>query len=144
MHRRQLAFVLVALIVLLQTESAMAKPSPSTTNESSKNVAPGMWGGPNLQIDITAQGATLEFDCATGTILEPIALDANGRFHANGTFQTEGGPVRKDQSPRGQTAVFSGVVEGDTMHLEFTSAAVQAPEKFTLVRGQAGRLHRCK
>jgi hypothetical protein len=126
------------------TRTALADTSQSKPGESPKSVSAGVWGGQSLNLEVTAQGAILEFDCATGKILEPIVLDANGKFRAAGKFQTEGGPVRKDQMSNGQDVVFSGVVQGDTMQLEFTLAADKSPEKFTLVRGQTGRLHRCR
>ena len=89
---------------------------------------------------MTQQGGTLEFDCAQGTISEPLVLDAVGRFRAKGTFQTGGGPVRRDQKP-GRDVVYTGTVEGDTMQLELTLTEDKgSPEKFTLVHGQPGNL----
>jgi hypothetical protein len=144
MQLRGRSLVLVTtLAILILTETALANISQSKAGESAKSVSAGVWGGQSLNLEVTAQGATLEFDCATGNILEPLVLDANGKFRVAGRFQTEGGPVRKDQMSSGRDVVFSGVVQGDTMQLEFTLAEDKSPEKFTLVRGQTGRLHRC-
>ena len=48
-------------------------------------VAVGSWGGDHLRIDVTPTGATIEYDCAHGTIDEPPSLDRSGRFSAAGT-----------------------------------------------------------
>jgi hypothetical protein len=142
MRRHGLGFVITLGLSLL-AGTALANTSQSKAGESAKSVSAGVWGGQSLNLEVTAQGATLEFDCATGKILEPLVPDANGKFRTAGKFQTQGGPVRKDKMSSGQDVVFSGVVQGDTIQLEFTLAEDKSPEKFTLVRGQTGRLHRC-
>ena len=109
-------------------------------------VRAGVWGGPDLQMDVTQQGAALDFDCAQGTMLEPLLLDANGKFQVKGTFHSQrGGPIRKDQASRGVDVVYSGIVEADTMRLEFALVGdKESPQKFTLVRGEPGKLRRCR
>ena len=102
------------LLFLTLIEASMAQHAVA-------KVSVGTWGGRSLQMEVTQQGATLEFDCAQGTIPEPLVLDATGKFRAKGTFQTGGGPVRRDQKP-GSDVVYTGTVEGDTMQLEFTLA----------------------
>jgi len=125
----------IALLFLTLTEASIAQHPTS--------VSVGKWGGRSLQMQVTQQGAILEFDCAQGTISEPLLLDAKGKFQAKGTFRTEGGPARRDQS-RGRDVIYAGTVEGDTMQLEFTLAEDKgSPEKFTLVRGQPGNLRKC-
>ncbi len=43
---------------------------------------------------------TLEYDCAYGTIDEPIEPDEQGRFEVTGIHIIEqGGPVRSDEIP---------------------------------------------
>ena len=95
-----------------------------------------MWGGPDLEMRVTQQGADLEFDCGQGTIEEPLLLDEAGKFQVRGTFRSQPGPARKDQPSRGIDVVYAGAVRGNTMQLEFTMADDQSPETFTLVRGQ--------
>ena len=133
-----LAVVLVALVA----KTATAQDS---NPGSAGSVTLGVWGGKNLEMQVTPQGATLEFDCAQGTISEPLSLDDAGKFHAKGTFHTEGGPVMRNRSGHGFDVVYSGSVKGDSMQLEFTLGdSNSSPEKFTLARGQSGRLRKCK
>lgn len=133
----------IALSLSLLAGAALANAPQSTPGESPRSVPAGVWGGQSLNLEVTAQGATLQFDCATGKILEPLAPDASGKFRAAGKFQTEGGPARRDQTSSGQDVIFSGVLDGDTMKIEFTLPNDTSPQKFTLVRGQTGHLHRC-
>jgi hypothetical protein len=96
-------------------------------------------------MEVTKDGATLEFDCATGTITEPLAADAQGKFKVSGTFTREGpGPTRREGNPA-QPATYSGSIEGDTMHLQIVAGAdKESMGDYVLVRGKPGRLMRCK
>ena len=133
--------VLAFALVLPAVRTAIAQDS---NPGSAGSVTLGVWGGKNLEMEVTPQGATLEFDCAQGTISEPLSVDKAGKFEAKGTFQTQGGPVMRNRSGHGAEVVYSGSVKGDTMQLEFSLGDSDAPEKFTLVRGQTGRLRKCK
>lgn len=106
----------------------------------------GLWGGVHVSMQTAAQGAALEFDCAHGAILEAIKPDAAGKFAVRGTFTPErGGPVRKDNPPRDLPAVYTGTIDGEVMHLEITLAGQQeALGTFTLTRGDAGRIVKCR
>lgn len=135
MQQNSARFTVAMVLFLTLIEASMA--------QHPDKVSVGIWGGRSLQMEVTQQGAELEFDCARGTISEPLSLDANGKFQAKGTFRTEGGPARKDPLP-GIDVVYAGTVEGDTMQLEFTLAYDKgSPEKFTLVRGQPANLRKC-
>lgn len=104
----------------------------------------GVWGGRDLEMRVTSSGAVLEFDCAQGAIPEPLILDEGGRFEAPGTFQRQGGPIRKDRSSNGTAVVYRGSVHGDSMHLEFTlGSTTEPPQAFTLTRAQSGKLRKC-
>src|SRR5437764_14800124 len=62
--------------------------------------AVGVWGGAGVRIDVSESGAAVEYDCASGTIDQPIVADAHGRFSVRGTHVREhGGPVRVDETP---------------------------------------------
>ena len=96
-------------------------------------------------MEISAQGATLEFDCAHGEILEPITANSKGEFSVRGTYTPEhGGPIRKDNPPRDLPAVYKGSIQGSTMQLEVVLADKDhAPEPLTLTRGQSGSVMKC-
>ncbi|MGA7573257.1 MAG: hypothetical protein WCA97_04680 [Terriglobales bacterium] len=119
-----------------------------STHSPPASVSLGLWGGPDLEMQVTPHGATLEFDCAQGTISEPLALDQSGTFHARGSFQTQGGAARKVQPSGGINVIYSGNLRGETLQIEFTVGEnagenKQPPQKFTLIRGQAGNLKKC-
>lgn len=105
-----------------------------------------VWGGTDVQMVMMAQGATLEFDCAHGAIVQAVKPDARGQFSAAGTFTPErGGPVMKDNPPRDLPAVYKGTVDGDTMRLQVVlDDKAQQPPQFTLTRGQQGRVRKCR
>ena len=60
----------------------------------------------------------LDYDCAAGTIDQPLLADSNGRFSASGTHTPgHGGPDRINHVPTAFPARYSGNVKGDTMTL---------------------------
>ena len=75
----------------------------------------GSWGGTNVALQATSTGATLQFKCsAQGTILQPVQLDAQGRFDATGTYAAS-------LVPNGpQPAEFQGTISGTQMTLSVT------------------------
>ena len=100
--------------------------------ECADAVAPnavGVWGGPHVRLEITnmvdgvstAGAATVEFDCAHGSISVPVTPDKSGRFEAFGYYvQDHGGPVRADQALTANPARYSGEVNGSQMTLTVT------------------------
>jgi hypothetical protein len=112
----------------------------------SRVVPSGVWGGEHLRVEVTATGATLEYDCANGAITGPIRLDSQGRFSARGSHTAErGGPVRLDDQPASARARYRGVVKGDTMTLTVTLETGKQPlGVFTLTRGGEPLLMKCR
>jgi hypothetical protein len=106
---------------------------------------PEVWGGQHVSMVMSEKNVTLEFDCAEGVILNPIAPDANGNFTAEGTYTPQrGGPVKKDAPPQDLPATYKGTIHGDTMHLEVILADKQQQlPSLTLTRNQAGRIVKC-
>src|SRR3979411_2412047 len=49
-----------------------------------KGLPVGLWGGEHISMEVTGQGATVEYDCAHATIGQRIALDRRGRFDVPG------------------------------------------------------------
>ena len=59
-----------------------------------------MWGGTGIQLTVNDATATVEFDCAHGTIDQPLLIDQDGRFDIPGTFVREhGGPIQEGEAP---------------------------------------------
>jgi len=127
----------VAILVLICcTAAAFAAPG--------KKLAAGMWGGPQLRMEATEAGATLEFGCGSATITGPITLDQNGNFQASGTYkQGDFGPTRED-GPSAREANFTGSLDGDTLKLEMVLSGEDRVQKFTVTRGRESKLIKCK
>jgi hypothetical protein len=111
-----------------------------------KRPAPaGAWGGPHAGLTLTESGGRIEFDCAHGTVDEPLSSDESGRFEARGTYSREhGGPIRKGEEEERRPARYSGSIEGDRMTLTVTvTGASQSVGTFVLERGKPGIIHKC-
>jgi hypothetical protein len=97
-------------------------------------------------MDETASGAELEFDCATGTITEPLP-HAEGAFSLKGTFTPErGGPTRDGETSR-INATYSGTIKNDTMSLRIVLTGEDNGREvgtFALVKGRAVNLMKCR
>ena len=124
-------------------DSTKPRP-PGTSTTSAQRQLSGLWGGLHVTLEISEQSATLEFDCATGSIREPIVLDSAGHFDVAGSYNREGpGPVRQDVQTD-SSARYSGTVSGETMtlavHLEGSSEPLL---NLSLTRGKQGKIRRC-
>ena len=108
-------------------------------------IAPSEWGGEHVGLIVSATGGTLEYDCASGTIDQPIIAATNGSFIAQGTHtRGHGGPIMQGEIPDRHPARYDGWTVGETMRLTVT--LTDTGEKlgdFTLVRGQSPRVFRC-
>jgi hypothetical protein len=112
---------------------------------AASRLATGIWGGDHIRLEVTDQGATVEFDCAHGTIPRRIILDRLRRFDAGGQFVAEhGGPVRQDEQVSGYGVRFTGRVDGQRMKLTVrNSATKELIGNFTLFHGREARLMKC-
>ena len=109
-----------------------------------QRIAIGVWGGEHIRLEVTAKSATVEYDCAHGTIEGPLTIDGSGRFSLRGTYTLErGGPVRADEQPRSQPATYVGSISGNTMKLT-VKVVDEDDETFTLEKGKQGELFKCK
>jgi hypothetical protein len=104
-----------------------------------------VWGGTHVELEVTAEGATLEFDCASGTITKPLQVDAQGNFKGTGTFMREHpGPVMRNGPPPAP-ATYSGSIQKGTMKLSITSGAQDESQgEYVLTQGKSGRVFKCK
>jgi hypothetical protein len=96
-------------------------------------------------MEVTDAGADLTYDCAHGTIGQPIALDSNGRFDVQGTHTRErGGAARSDETPDRHPARYTGRVDGKVMTLVVTLADTnETVGTFSLTFGERPEIHRC-
>lgn len=129
----QLTSVLFAVVLSLSACTAAPKTGEPLT---------GAWGGAHISLQLDESGGVLEYDCAAGSIDEPVRLDASGRFSARGTHTPNtGGPERVDVERPRVPAEYSGQITGTRMTL-----SVRAPQElgpFTLSRGGSAQLMRC-
>lgn len=130
--------ILSLLLTAAWIGCALAAPAKETT-------LTGSWGGQHIGMEITAEGARIEYDCAHGTIDGPIVLDRAGRFEVTGTHAAEhGGPVREGEEPAGQPARYRGRVWRKTLKLTVTlDGSGEEVGTFTLIRGATARLVKC-
>lgn len=135
-----------ALCVSLTACGRTALAAHAQVSASSLGVAGTTWGGEHVRMEVTAKGATLDFDCASGEITKSVQVDAVGNFTVVGTFTREhGGPVRKDAADNTAAAKYSGTISGDTMRLSIISGPDNAPVgEFMLSRGTTGHLVKCR
>jgi hypothetical protein len=105
----------------------------------------GTWGGQHIGMEVTDNGARIEYDCAHGTINHQIVSDSNGEFAAKGFHvQERGGPVREGEESDGQPARYTGRTNGKTMTLTVTVVDTnETIGTFTLRYGKQPRITKC-
>jgi len=104
----------------------------------------GVWGSEHHEFVSNGDVATLEYDCAHGSINEALALDSDGRFDVVGTHTREGGPVDLNNPPEAHPARYQGHLFGNWLELTVTltdTGEVIGP--FTVIRGVRGTLYKC-
>jgi hypothetical protein len=108
--------------ILLAGLLAMPLVAAEPTKTPPSSVPEGKWGGVGLLVEFGASGARVELDAAHGSMEGPLALDAEGRFEANGTLVRERpGPTRiGDENAEGEPARYRGTIADDTLTLDLT------------------------
>ena len=124
---------------------ALLLPCGCMTASSASPALVGQWGGQHIGLEVGPAGGRVDYDCAAGTIDEPLSTDAGGRFRARGTHTPgQGGPARIGEVPEKYPAIYQGRVSGDRMTL-----TVDVPARslqlgpFALRRGAQPMLLRC-
>lgn len=118
----------------------------TTTPTPVGRVPEGTWGGVGIRLVVSATGASVEYDCATGLVTEALVVDGGGSFAASGThaFQS-GGPAQPGApAPPGRPARYSGSASGSQMTLTVVlpdTGSTLGP--FTLGLGAPPLLDRC-
>ena len=112
---------------------------------NTKRVSAGNWGATGIAMEVTESGARIEYDCAHGTIDQPLVLDAEGRLDVKGLhFREHGGPVREGEESSGVPVRYVGQVTGDTLTLTVKPEGSDSPiGNYQLVRGRMGRIRKC-
>jgi hypothetical protein len=105
----------------------------------------GSWGGQHVALELVREGGTLEYDCAAGTIDEPVRPDSMGRFAVQGTHtQGHGGPERVGEEAPVLPAEYEGRVSGSRMTLSVRVApSGQELGPFMIERGATPVIMRC-
>ena len=114
------------------------------TIENKPTYVGGLWGGEHIGIVFQGGLAEVKFDCAAGTIDDPVPA-RDGPFTAKGSYRAgASGPVRVGQIFRSQRAVYSGEMAKNVMTL-----SVQLEDDdttlgpFTLTENQPPQITRC-
>ena len=105
----------------------------------------GKWGGEHIGMVVSDSSATLEYDCAHGTIDEPIIPDDEGRFEVIGVHVFEhGGPIRIDEIPDEHPALYKGHIVGNEMTLILVLTDTDTEiDTFSLTRGVEPLIYKC-
>jgi hypothetical protein len=114
--------------------------------ERNKKLANGAWGGQHVRAEVTDKGAAFEFDCANGTIDQPITLNDKGSFDVQGKFAVEhGGPIRRGEESNGRSVRYTGRVKDKELTLTISDLNTkESLGSFTLTHGNEGRLMKCR
>ncbi len=107
-------------------------------------VPSGDWGGLHARLTVADTGGTIEFDCAHGTLAQPLTLDDTGHFDVPGTLVSEAGPTPKDDNAASQPVRYSGSTDGQSLTLDVTLASGESGGTFSLTRGGTPRLIKCR
>jgi hypothetical protein len=102
----------------------------------------GMWGGPHIGVDLEGGLGTVQFDCAAGSIDQPII--SGGSFSVPGTYrQGAAGPVRVGQIFTSKRATYSGTATKTTMTMSVTVEDGEVLGPFDLSLGAPPQVTRC-
>lgn len=124
--------------------SAQRRRRRARRRRAADALLPGVWGGNHIRLEVTENGANIEYDCAHGTVQEKILVDAAGRFNVAGThYREHGGPVREGEGSNGQPVRFTGRVGGSLMSLTVTRGR-ETIGTYTLTRDSQGRVFKCR
>jgi hypothetical protein len=140
----------VSLVFSILGQSGSCRNRETSMNsapvEKKVRLANGVWGGQHIRMEVTDNGAQIEYDCAHSTIDEAIVLNRSGRFDVKGKFTAQhGGPIRRDEEPRSSPVRYVGEANAKTIALTITNTETRETlGSFTLTRGSEGRLMKCR
>jgi hypothetical protein len=113
---------------------------------TSGDIRVGLWGGDHVRMTVAETGASIEFDCAHGTVEETPRSDAEGHFELAGTYVPEHpGPIREGEQEDRHPARYSGKTDGSTLTVTVTLLDQdQQLGPYTLTYGRTPRLFKCR
>jgi hypothetical protein len=135
--RRKILMAIVTVVAMLA-----AMPAASSLAAKKTRLRGNIWGSEQAIVTVTAKGATIEFECADGTIDEPLTINKDGTFDLSGTFTPRSHGPTRDDGPAQVKSRYAGRSDGNS--LEFTiklSDTTLGP--FTVKRGEHPALKRC-
>ena len=98
------------LLISIPAVAALSVSSCATPGNASDHLI-GIWGGPHAGLSMQGGLADVQFDCASGTIDDPVYPAADGTFSVKGTYRTGApGPIKVGQFFKSQNAMYSGQV----------------------------------
>jgi len=105
----------------------------------------GEWGGEHIALSVSLTGATVEYDCAHGSIDGTIVPDWRGVIDLPGIHVFDhGGPVQDGEIEDAHPARYRVWIDGDRMTLTVTLTDTgQSLGTFELRQGEQGRLVKC-
>jgi hypothetical protein len=111
-----------------------------------RTIPDGTWGGPHIQLIVQNGAATIEYDCANGSIEGPLKLDSRGRFSLSGKhFREHGGPIRIGEENKPMAVRYTGRIDGTRMTLTVTLMNSKSQMgTYQLTRGSEGRVFKCR
>ena len=111
----------------------------------------GVWGGPHAGLSFQGGLADATFDCASGTVDDPVLPAKDGSFSVKGTYRTgTPGPIEVGEFFKSQGAVYAGHVAAPaakgaprvmTLNVALEDGTNLGP--FTLNEGAPPQLTRC-
>jgi hypothetical protein len=106
----------------------------------------GHWGTNGAELDVTANGGTLYFNCSRGSLDQSLILDSNGDFDVTGTVVYTGGPIIVGHPNTAKPARYTGNVNGNemTISIAYSDNSDHAQTaNYTLLYGTSGSLGVC-
>ncbi|SRR6266487_4218819 len=134
-----------AIYLQAQRHNAMQSHSATSSRPEVMQIEKGTWGGQHIGLEITDSGATIEFDCAHGTVDQRIEGDSNGVLDLRGTYVRESpGPARQGDREDSHPARYTGRVEGKSMTITIRLTDTgETVGTFKLSRGALPKVFKC-
>jgi hypothetical protein len=121
----------ILVVTLACAASAIAGP-----------VSQGVWGGPEGNLTVYADSATLDLPCAAGLIKQAVVAGSDGTFDVPGLYAPQVGPVQAG-GPLWQPARFQGSHTGGDITLTIVLSDSVNFGPLTFHQGTVGTFPRC-
>jgi hypothetical protein len=129
----------------MRNDSTEKNAHNSSVSQKESDSLMGLWGGDHISLQIDGSAATLDYDCAHGTITQKIVPDQSGKFEVKGFHMREHpGPTRQGEAADGEPATYKGLLNDKTMTLTvILNRSDETVGPFTLTYGKMGRIRKC-